>query len=76
MMNIDEIVKKAKDLISEQNLTEAKKFIEEHKNELGEHYDKLIQMVSSNAENQEIKCYCPHPFILVMHQSSLWQMHK
>lgn len=50
MMNIDEIVKKAKDLISEQNLTEAKKFIEEHKNELGEHYDKLIQMVSSNAD--------------------------
>lgn len=50
MMNIDEIVKKAKDLISEQNLTEAKKFIEEHKNELGEYYDKLIQMVSSNAD--------------------------
>ena len=42
--------KKAKDLISEQNLTEAKKFIEEHKNELGEYYDKLIQMVSSNAD--------------------------
>ena len=49
-MNIDEIAKKAKDLISEQNLTEAKKFIEAHKSELGEYYDKLIQMVSSNAD--------------------------
>lgn len=50
-MNIDEIAKKAKDLISEQNLTEAKKFIEAHKSELGEHYDKLIRLVSSNSDS-------------------------
>ena len=37
-MNVEELVQKAKDLIGEGNVEHAQQFIEEHKDELGEHY--------------------------------------
>ncbi|MGF1919436.1 hypothetical protein [Enterococcus faecalis] len=40
-MNKEEIIQKAKDLIGEGNVEQAKRFIEEHKSELGEHHEKM-----------------------------------
>ncbi|MDV3545948.1 hypothetical protein [Leuconostoc falkenbergense] len=49
-MNKDEIVEKVKSLMSEGNLDKAKDFIEEHKEDLGENFDKLKGMIDDNAE--------------------------
>ncbi|MFZ2381070.1 hypothetical protein N2F28_08245 [Leuconostoc falkenbergense] len=49
-MNKDEIVEKVKSLLSEGNLDKAKDFIEEHKEDLGENFDKLKGMIGDNAE--------------------------
>ncbi|MBZ1505976.1 MULTISPECIES: hypothetical protein [Leuconostoc] len=49
-MNKDEIVEKVKSLMSEGNLDKAKDFIEEHKEDLGENFDKLKGMIGDNAE--------------------------
>ncbi|MBL1226976.1 hypothetical protein [Enterococcus sp. BWR-S5] len=40
-MNKDELIKQAKELISKGNIEKAKSFLEEHKDEIGEQYDKL-----------------------------------
>ncbi|WP_339101857.1 hypothetical protein [Candidatus Enterococcus clewellii] len=40
-MNKDELIKQAKELISKGNVEKAKSFLDEHKDEIGEHYDKL-----------------------------------
>lgn len=49
-MNKDEIVEKVKSLLSEGNLDKAKDFIEEHKEDLGENFDKLKGMIGDSAE--------------------------
>ncbi|MBZ1540165.1 hypothetical protein J6K67_02220 [Leuconostoc mesenteroides] len=49
-MNKDEIVEKVKSLMSEGNIDKAKDFIEEHKEDLGENFDKLKDMIGDNAE--------------------------
>ena len=49
-MNVEELIAKAKGLISEKNIAEAKKFIEDHKEELGEHYDKLVKSLGGDAD--------------------------
>ena len=49
-MNKYEIVEKVKSLLSEGNLDKAKDFIEEHKEDLGENFDKLKGMIGDNAE--------------------------
>ena len=40
------ISSKAKDLIGEGNVEHAQQFIEEHKDELGEHYHKITAMLA------------------------------
>ncbi|OJG75101.1 hypothetical protein RV12_GL001706 [Enterococcus quebecensis] len=45
IMNTDEIVQKVKDLIGEGNFEKAKQFLEEHKDEIGEQYEKLKGMI-------------------------------
>ena len=45
-MNVEELVQKAKDLIGEGNVEHAQQFIEEHKDELGEHYHKITAMLA------------------------------
>ena len=54
-MNKDEIVEKVKSLLSEGNLDKAKDFIEEHKEDLGENFDKLKRMIGDNAEGVIVK---------------------
>ncbi|OJG28744.1 hypothetical protein RU98_GL000337 [Enterococcus caccae] len=44
-MNTEEIVQKVKDLIGEGNVEKAKQFLEEHKDEIGEQYEKLKGMI-------------------------------
>lgn len=45
-MNVEELVQKAKDLIGEGNVEHEPQFIEEHKDELGEHYHKITAMLA------------------------------
>lgn len=44
-MNTDEIVQKVKELIGEGNFEKAKQFLEEHKDEIGEQYEKIKGMI-------------------------------
>lgn len=44
-MNTDEIVQKVRDLIGEGNFEKAKQFLDDHKDDLGEHYEKLKAMI-------------------------------
>ena len=46
-MNKDELIKKAKELLNEGNIEKAKVFIEEHKVELGDYYDKAKDLLKS-----------------------------
>lgn len=46
-MNRDELVKKAKELLNEGNIEKAKQFIEDHKDELGDYYDKAKILLKS-----------------------------
>ncbi|MBP1043035.1 hypothetical protein I6N95_18630 [Vagococcus sp. BWB3-3] len=49
-MNVDELVAKVKDLISSEKFEEAKKFIEEHKDELGDKAHELSGLFGDNAD--------------------------
>lgn len=49
-MNKDDIMEKIKDMIGEGNIEKAKDFIEDHKEDLGEYYEKAKELVKSNAE--------------------------
>ena len=46
-MNKDELIKKAKELLNEGNIEKAKVFIEEHKVEQGDYYDKAKVLLKS-----------------------------
>lgn len=46
-MNKDELIKKAKELLNEGNIEKAKVFIEEHKVERGDYYDKAKVLLKS-----------------------------
>ena len=54
-MNKDELIKKAKELLNEGNIEKAKVFIEEHKVELGDYYDKakVLLIASKNSFNKK-----------------------
>lgn len=45
VMNPDEIVQKVKELIGEGNFEKAKQFLEEHKDDIGEQYEKIKGMI-------------------------------
>ncbi|MDT2828380.1 MAG: hypothetical protein ACTJHK_01745 [Enterococcus viikkiensis] len=46
-MDKDELVKKIKELLNEGNIEKAKEFIEDHKDELGDYYDKAKVLLKS-----------------------------
>jgi len=46
-MNKDELMKKAKELLNEGNLEKVKELIEDHKDELGEYYEKAKTLLKS-----------------------------
>jgi len=46
-MTNDQLIKKIKELLNEGNVEKAKLFIEEHKDELGEYYDKAKILLNS-----------------------------
>lgn len=48
-MNKDDIMKKVEDMIGEGNIDKAKSFIEDHKEDLGEFYEKAKDLISNNA---------------------------
>jgi hypothetical protein len=48
-MNKDEIMDKIKDLMSSGNLDDAKSFIEDHKDDLGDYYDQAKELIGNNA---------------------------
>ncbi|TLQ03608.1 hypothetical protein FEZ51_08360 [Pediococcus stilesii] len=48
-MNKDDIMKKVEDMIGEGNIDKAKSFIEDHKEDLGEYYEKAKDLISNNA---------------------------
>lgn len=43
-------MEKIKDMIGEGNIEKAKDFIEDHKEDLGEYYEKAKELVKNNAE--------------------------
>lgn len=49
MMNVDKLVAQAKELISADKLTEAKEFITEHKDELGDQLGDVTKLLGDNA---------------------------
>ncbi|EHB6470537.1 hypothetical protein JWS92_001942 [Enterococcus faecalis] len=52
-MNVDEIIEKVKKLIGEGNLEKAKEFVEMHKDDLGDQYQKVVSMlVAQDTEMQ------------------------
>ncbi|KAJ74458.1 hypothetical protein M222_1449 [Enterococcus faecalis AZ19] len=52
-MNVDEIIGKVKKLIGEGNLEKAKEFVEMHKDDLGDQYQKVVSMlVAQDTEMQ------------------------
>ncbi|MGF2941374.1 hypothetical protein [Enterococcus xiangfangensis] len=44
-MEREELIKKVKELLNEGNLEKAKTFIEDHKEELGDYYDKAKNLL-------------------------------
>ncbi|WP_424685204.1 hypothetical protein [Enterococcus sp.] len=46
-MNKEELIQKVKDLIGEGNIEAAQKFVEEHKDDLGEYADKAKNMITN-----------------------------
>ena len=46
-MNKDELIKKAKELLNEGNIDKAKAFVEDHKDELGDYYEKTKVLLKS-----------------------------
>lgn len=46
-MTKEELIKKAKELLNEGNIEKAKTFIDEHKDELGDYYEKAKNLVTS-----------------------------
>lgn len=48
---MDKLVEKAKAMIDEGKLDEAKKFIEEHKDEIGQKVPELMKMIGGNADD-------------------------
>jgi hypothetical protein len=46
-MNKDEIMDKIKGMIGDGKMDDAKEFIEDHKDDLGEYYDKAKDMIGS-----------------------------
>lgn len=46
-MTKEELIKKAKELLNEGNIEKAKTFIDEHKDELGDYYEKAKILVTS-----------------------------
>ncbi|MDT2596689.1 hypothetical protein P7D52_07400 [Enterococcus dongliensis] len=47
-MNREELIKKAKELLNDGQLEKAKIFIEEHKDELGDYYDKAKTFLNAD----------------------------
>ncbi|MBM7712702.1 hypothetical protein [Enterococcus xiangfangensis] len=47
-MEREELIKKVKELLNEDNLEKAKTFIEDHKEELGDYYDKAKNLLRSD----------------------------
>lgn len=47
-MNPDELIKKAKDLLTEGNIEKAQKLVEDHKDDLGDYYAKAKELLSSD----------------------------
>ncbi|MGX7205653.1 hypothetical protein [Enterococcus pingfangensis] len=47
-MEREELIKKIKELLNEGNLEKAKTFIEDHKEELGDYYDKAKNLLKSD----------------------------
>lgn len=47
-MDREELIKKIKELLNEGNLEKAKTFIEDHKEELGDYYDKAKNLLKSD----------------------------
>lgn len=47
-MEREELIKKVKELLNEGNLEKAKTFIEDHKEELGDYYDKAKNLLRSD----------------------------
>ena len=45
-MNVEDIVKKVKELVGEGNIEKATQYIEDHKDELGDQYDKVKDLIS------------------------------
>ncbi|WEG73463.1 hypothetical protein [Vagococcus intermedius] len=50
-MNVEELVAKAKELIGDNKIEEAKSFIEEHKDDLGEKAHALTALLGDNADD-------------------------
>ena len=48
-MDKDEIMDKAKDLVSGGNIDDAKSFIEDHKDDLGDYYDQAKDLLGGGA---------------------------
>lgn len=47
-MNKDELIKKAKELMNEGNFDKAEEFVEMHKDDLGEYYEKAKALLASD----------------------------
>lgn len=47
MMNTEEMIQKVKDLIGEGNVEKAQKFVEDHKDELGDYAEKAKNMITN-----------------------------
>ena len=50
-MDIQEVIKKAKELIVEGNIDKATQFIEEHKDDLGDQFEKVKGLVAASDDN-------------------------
>ncbi|MGG5371205.1 hypothetical protein [Enterococcus sp. AZ196] len=46
-MTKEDLIKKAKELLNEGNIDKAKEFIEDHKEDLGDYYDKAKGLLKS-----------------------------
>ncbi|WP_283678311.1 hypothetical protein [Lentilactobacillus sp. Marseille-Q4993] len=49
-MNKDEIIEKIKGLVGDGKMDDAKQFIEDHKDDLGDYYDKAKDMLGGGAD--------------------------
>ena len=49
-MKPEELLKQVKEFINNQDFSAAKNFIEEHKNDFGEHFNKAKSMIENNED--------------------------